>query len=121
MAILRIRDENGQVHGIRALKGEAAAGVHVGSYVGNCLEGSFSSQYIDLGSPRVVAVLLQTAKGLLLVTEGGVSVDGKTVADLLRGTVMGKGENVFLSVHTDLTNLDDVTYHYVALVEEETA
>lgn len=118
MAVLRIRDESGKLHTVRALKGEAGAGVHVGSYVGNCPADASVSQYVDLGSPHVTAVLLQTAESLLLVTEEVVSVNGVGVAALISGTEMGRGDHMFLSVHRPLTNQMGVTFSYLAFIGE---
>ena len=121
MAILRVRDNEGNVVDISAIKGdkgEAGAGVHVGSYVGTCPAATAASQYVDLGSPHVRAVLLQVDGSLLLVTAEGVSVDGNLVAALISGTEMSRGDNMFLSVHCPLTNQEGVTYHYIAFVEE---
>ena len=123
MAILRIRDENGRVHGIRALKGEAGAGVHVGSYVGNEQIDSSATQYIDLGSPDVKAVLLETtsaSKPIVIVDENNTSIDNMNAANLIKGAAMGRGDNMFLAVHSGAsTNQKDVTYRYIAFIEEE--
>lgn len=115
MAILRVRDENGAVHGIRALKGEPGAGVHVGSYVG---DGAVATRYIDFGSPNVRAVLL-TAEDpavfpLTLVTAGGVTVNGNKTAYLVDAHLNG---TIDLAVGYD-ANQEGVTYHYVAFIEE---
>ena len=121
MAILRVRDNEGNVVDIPAIKGdkgEAGAGVHVGSYVGTCPAATATSQYVDLGSPHVRAVLLQVDGALLLVTAEGVKVDGNLVAALISGTVMGRGDHVFLAVHRPLTNAEGETFSYVAFVEE---
>ena len=124
MAILRAKDENGDIIPITAIKGdkgEAGAGIHVGSYVGTCPPvASSTSQYVDLGSPHAIAVLLQTDGSLLLVTAEGVEVDGVCVATLISGTEMSRGDNMFLAVHYPLTNQEGVTYHYIAFVEEAT-
>ena len=123
MAILRVRDNEGNIVDIPAIKGdkgEAGAGVHVGSYVGTCPAASAASQYVDLGSPHVRAVLLQVDGSLLLVTAEGVEVDGNTVATLISGTEMSRGDNMFLAVHYPLTNAEGETFSYVAFVEEET-
>lgn len=124
MAVLRVKDKKGNVVPIPAIKGEkgdAGTGVHVGCYVGDCPAAAAASQYIDLGSPCVSAVLLQIDGAMLLVTEEGVTVDSITVAALVNGTVMGRGANVFLAVYRPLTNAEGVTYHYIAFVEEVSA
>ena len=122
MAILRVRDENGAVHGIRALKGEPGAGVHVGSYVGNAQVDSSATQYLDLGSPHVKAVLLETTsaiKPIVIVDENPALIDGETAANLIKGTVMGRGDNMFLAVHKgNSTNQEGVTYRYITFIEE---
>ena len=122
MAILRVRDNEGNVVDIPAIKGdkgEAGAGVHVGSYVGTCPAATATSQYVDLGSPHVRAVLLQVDGALLLVTAEGVKVDGNLVAALISGTAMSRGDNMFLAVHYPLTNAEGETFSYLAFVEEE--
>ena len=120
MAILRVRDENGEVHGIRALKGEPGAGVHVGSYVGTCPADGAHSQYVDLGSPNVRAVLLMAEDPavfpLTLVTAGGVTVNGNKTAYLVDAYRNG---TIDLAVGND-ANQEGVTYHYVAFIEEVT-
>lgn len=125
MAILRVRDKDGNVFQIPAIKGdsgEAGMGVHVGSYVGEAADGMGQSKYIDLGSPNVKAVLLETTsatKPLVIVTEDNVTIDGENAANLISGTVMKQGDNMFLAVHRgNSTNKKDVTYHYIAFVEE---
>lgn len=59
MAILRVRDKNGNVIPIPAVKGEKGdSGVTVGRYVG---DGEFT-QYVDLGTAKVEAVLISCAQ-----------------------------------------------------------
>lgn len=120
MAILRVKDNDGNVISIPAFKGNS--GVIVGSYVGNTAVGVSQSQYIDLGSPDVKAVLLETTsatKPLVIVKKDSVVIDGENAANLIRGTDMFKGNNMFLAVHRgDSTNQENVTYHYIAFVGE---
>lgn len=120
MAILRVRDKDGNVVPIPAFKGDS--GVIVGSYVGDAAVGASKSQYIDLGSPDVKAVLLETTsttKPLVIVSEDSVVIDGEGATNLIRGTNMQKGNNMFLAVHRgDSTNQENVTYHYIAFVGE---
>ena len=125
MAILRGRDNKGNVTVIPAIKGDKGdrgGGFDVGKYVGNAQVGASASQYIDLGSPDVKAVLLETtsaSKPIVIVDEGDTVIDGENVANLIKGTMMGKGDNMFLAVHKgSSTNQKGVTYHYVAFIEE---
>ncbi len=119
MAILRVRDENGMVHAVRALqgqKGEAGAGVHIGSYVGR--GGYPGARYIDLRSSHVRAVLLMAEDPavlpLTLVTAGGVTVNGNHVAWLTDAYIDGTMD---IGVMYE-ANLEGVAYHYIAFVEE---
>ena len=127
MAIMRIRDEDGVVHAIRALKGEKgdSGGVRVGSYVGTAGSGESSSQYINLGSPYVGAVLLTCDDGnVFLVTKDGIkNQNGENKAILMYIPPMHES-NMFLSVYTwsgdsgVQFNNKGVTYRYIAFVEE---
>lgn len=120
MAILRVRDENGNILPVTAIKGdkgEAGAGVHVGSYVGDGQGGV--SRYIDLQSPNVKAVLLSAndtaVLPLTVVTDvDGVTVNENKVAWLVDAYVNGTMD---LGVTHD-ANQEGVTYHYIAFVEE---
>ncbi|MBE6757433.1 MAG: hypothetical protein E7552_02635 [Ruminococcaceae bacterium] len=122
MAILRVRDNKGNVVSIPAIKGDqgdkgaAGAGVHIGSYAG---DGQAGSRYFDLGSPNVRAVLLAADDNDVfpptVVTSNGAFRNGKKIAWLV--DAYGNG-TVDLSVMYD-ANADGVTYHYIAFVEEE--
>ena len=128
MAILRVKDVDGNVMAIPTVKGDKGdkgdrgAGVHSGSYKGVIdVAGSQITQYVDLGSPHVKTVLLYAPNApqmLLLVTADGVSVEGEQVANLISGKQMFAGDNMFLAVHAWSTNARDITYHYLAFVEE---
>ena len=124
MAILRVRDDKGNVTAIPAIKGDKGdqgGGFNVGSYVGASSAGASVTQYIDLGSPDVKAVLLETtdaSKPIVIVDDAGVVINGIRVANLISGTIMGRGDNMFLAVHSgDATNQEGVTYHYIAFIE----
>ena len=125
MAILRVRDDKGNVTVIPAIKGDKGdrgGGFDVGKYVGNAQVGASASQYIDLGSPDVKAVLLETtsaSKPIVIVDENPALIDGETAASLIKGTVMGRGDNMFLAVHKgNSTNQEGVTYRYITFIEE---
>ena len=122
MPILRVRDKNGKIVNIPAIKGDpgkSGYSVIVGSYVGDGLN---ISTYIDLGSPDVKVVLLETtsaSKPLLIVGTWTTMIDGRNSANLISGTVMGKGSNMFLALHNaEDVKQSGVTYHYIAFVEE---
>lgn len=124
MAILRVRDDKGNITDIAAIKGDKGdrgGGFSVGSYVGNEPTDSSSTQYIDLGSPDVKAVLLETtsaSKPIVIVDENPTLIDGGNVANLIKGTIMGAGDNMFLAVHKgNSTNQEGVTYRYIAFIE----
>ena len=124
MAILRVRDDKGNITDIPAIKGDKGdrgGGFSVGSYVGDAKVGTFTTQYIDLGSPDVKAVLLETtsaSKPIIIVDENTTLIDGKDAARLIKGTIMGDGDNMFLAVHSgDATNQIGVTYRYIAFIE----
>lgn len=124
MAILRVRDDKGNVTAIPAIKGDKGdrgGGFSVGSYVGNAKVGALTTQYIDLGSPYVKAVLLETtstSRPIVIVDENYTVIDGEDAANLIKGTIMGRGDNMFLAVHSgNSTNQEGVTYRYIAFVE----
>ena len=127
MPILRIRDENGVIHGVRALKGEKgdSAAVRVGSYVGNAGVGESAAQYINLGSPHVGAVLLTCDDGnVFLITKDGIKNQNGEIKAILMYIPALHETNMFLSVCTwsgdsgAQFNNKGVTYRYIAFVEE---
>lgn len=133
MAILRVKDANGNVHAIPAIKGDKGdpgySGVIVGSYVG---DGATLSRYIDLGVSNVVAVVIcvgditsespQTA----IVTKSAVLLhNGSSTAAIIEN---GPYPNSALGLYqtsangASIYNQPDVTYNYIAFVGgEETA
>lgn len=119
MAILRLRDENGEVHSVRALRGEAGAGVHVGRYVGDSGEDS-SWRYIDLGSPHVRAVWLADSDvgylpSTLVTADSTTTYNGIEVAKL----VAADNGMMQLAVSSQ-ANWEGAVYNYIAFVEEAT-
>ena len=121
MAILRVRDEKGNVIEIPAIKGDKGdkgdkgAGVYVGTYVG---DGNVSTRYIDLGSANVLAVLLSADDNNILPTVvvmsgDGVTVNGQKVAWLVDAYA---NETVDIAVMHD-ANKEGVTYRYIAFIE----
>lgn len=124
MAILRVRDENGTVHGIRALKGEAGAGVHVGSYVGDGDPNNASIREIDLGVPNVSAVLIMenSEEGHAVLLFKGQGITDAFLAD-------GEGyytTYLYIQPHSQSEdgswywrlNQKGVTYRYLAFARE---
>ncbi len=135
MAILRVRDENGNVIPVTAIKGdkgEAGAGVHVGSYVGDFVAkddvNMAISRYIDLGSPNVKAVILiRNNTDFTWIDADGVSYEtGEKAVSLITTLSPTYGNNKVLSLFSlakdgivyDFFNREGVTYHYIAFVEE---
>ena len=117
MAILRMRDGEGRVHGIRALKGEAGAGVHVGRYVGNADPDDNTWRRIDLGSPHVRAVFLADSDAAFLpatlVTAEGTDYNYVEIARLVAAD-----DGVMQLEVSGKANWKDVVYHYVTFIEE---
>lgn len=129
MAILRVRDEQGNVIPIPAVKGEKGdrgdSGVIVGSYVG---DGSISSRYIDLGSPNVVAAVVSVSDMVsdhpnnALVTGRGIKYNGTSLMALIENGPYT--DSTALALYYDsaigkaLFNENGVTYTYIAFVSE---
>ena len=130
MAILRVRDEKGNVTEIPAIKGdkgnagEAGSGTHFGSYGG---DGS-ASQYIVLNSPNVQAVLLDGNDGrtFLVTSNGVINEDGSTLAALIKAVALHP-TTVVLALYAQsvggqyvpyLNKLNE-KYNYIAFVSEE--
>lgn len=128
MPILRVRDEDGNIIEIPAIKGDRGySGVIVGSYVG---DGKDSSRYIDLGVPNVVAAVVSAQNmtdghpnTALAIIGAGAKYNGVGTFSVLNGA-MG-WSNTALGLYYDGTakrayfNENGVTYNYIAFIGEE--
>lgn len=133
-AILRVRDNDGNIIEIPAIKGDKGdkgdngdCSVIVGSYVG---DGSLSSRYIDLGVPNVVAAVVSAQNmtdghpnTALAIIGAGAKYNGVGTFSVLNGA-MG-WSNTALGLYYDgaagraYFNEDGVTYRYIAFTGGE--
>lgn len=116
MPILRVRDEDGNIVEIPAIKGDKGepgdSGVIVGSYVG---EGSTAPRYIPLAE-NVKAVLLATGGGYLPLTL--LATDNSSLSNYAYLSYAGDIVNLAVLDNADVKN---ATYTYIAFTSKGVA
>ena len=116
MPVLRVRDEDGNIVEIPAIKGDKGdPGVIVCSYVG---DGAGGSRYFDIGDARSVLLLYTDVD---LTVKGGMLTKDNKINDawLSFNTSSPYGENI-LGV-TRSMNTEGTTYHYIAFTSKGVA